>query len=109
MKKGNSVSCSSIYNLTKRDNWKALLPRKGKRYKPRKGTEAGAKLISNRIDISQRQSIVDENAELGLWEGDTVYGQNGYLVTMVERVSKLLVTGKVRSKSKKVVIRGIIA
>jgi IS30 family transposase len=103
----NTISCSTIYNLTKREYWKTLLPRKGKVYKQRKGTEAGAKLIPNRIDISQRPSIVDENAEFGHWEGDTVYGQNGYLVTMVERVSKLLVTCKVRSKSKKAVTRGI--
>ncbi|MGF1807856.1 IS30 family transposase, partial [Aliivibrio sifiae] len=102
-----TISCSTIYNLTKREYWRTLLPRKGKIYKQRKGTEAGAKLIPNRIDISQRPSIVNENAEIGHWEGDTVYGQNGYLVTMVERVSKLLVTCRVRSKFKKAVTRGI--
>ena len=76
-------------------------------YIQRKGVEAGARLIPNRVDISQRPTIVDDKSEVGHWEGDTVYGQDGYLVTMVERVSKLLVTCKVRSKSKKAVTRGI--
>lgn len=84
-----------------------MLARKGKKYKQRKGVEAGARLILNRVDISQRPAIVDDNSEIGHWEGDTVYGQDVNLVTMVERVSKLLVTCKVRSKSKKAVTRGI--
>ena len=35
--------------------------------------------------------IADEKQENGHWEADTVYGQDGYFVTLVERVSKLLV------------------
>ncbi len=97
----NTICCSTIYNVVKREHWQRMLARKGKKYKRRKGVEAGARLIPNRVDISQRPTIVDDKSEVGHWEGDTVYGQDGYLVTMVERVSKLLVTCKVRSKSKK--------
>ncbi|WP_375319992.1 IS30 family transposase [Aliivibrio logei] len=103
----NTICCSTIYNVVKREHWQRMLARKGKKYKLRKGVEAGARLIPNRVDISQRPTIVDDKSEVGHWEGDTVYGQDGYLVTMVERVSKLLVTCKVRSKSKKAVTRGI--
>jgi IS30 family transposase len=103
----NTIFCSTIYNEIKREYWQRMLSRKGKKHKQRKGVEAGEILIPNRIDISQRPTIVDDKSETGHWEGDTVYGQDGYLVTMVERISKLLVTCKVRSKSKKAVTRGI--
>ena len=103
----NSLSCSTIYNLVKREKWQGLLARKGKSYKKRKGVEAGARLIPGRVDISERPSSVDDKIEIGHWEGDTVYGQDGYLVTLVERVSKLLVTCRVKSKSKKEVTRAI--
>ncbi|WP_444935851.1 IS30 family transposase [Microbulbifer sp. JMSA004] len=102
-----TVSCSTIYRWIKRLNWRLRLPRKGKPYRKRTGPEAGVKLIPGRIDIDERPVIVDGNTELGHWEGDTVYGQDGYLVTLVERVSKLLLTRRVSNKSKKTVSRAI--
>lgn len=106
-KSANPLSCNTIYNLIKREQWHQLLPRKGKPYKKRSRVEAGAKLIPERVDISERPACVDEKIEIGHWEGDTVYGQDGYLVTLVERVSKLLVTCRVPNKTKKVVSRAI--
>jgi IS30 family transposase len=50
--------------------------------------------MPNRVDISERPSSVDDKQEVGHWEADTVYGQGGYLVTLVERVSKLLLTAE---------------
>ena len=44
---------------------------------------------------------------MGHWEGDTVFGQDGYLVTIVERVSKLLLTCRVKNKSKEAVTKAI--
>ncbi|QFT53915.1 IS30 family transposase [Microbulbifer sp. THAF38] len=102
-----TVSCSTIYRWVSRLNWRSRLPRKAKPYQKRAGSEAGVKLIPERIDIDQRPAIVDENTEIGHWEGDTVYGQDGYLVTLVERVSKLLLTRRVPNKSKKTVSRAI--
>ena len=58
----------------------------------------GAKLIPNRVNIDERPAIVDEKQKIGHWEADTVYGQDGYFVTLVERVSKLLGTRQVKSK-----------
>ncbi len=82
------VSCNTIYHLVKRESWQRLRARKGKRYKQRQGSEAGAKLIPGRVDISERPSNVDDKVDIGHWEADTVYGQDGYFVTLVERVSK---------------------
>lgn len=56
------------------------------------------KLIPERIDIDERPATVDDSTELGYREGDTVYGQDGYLVTLVERVSKFLLTRRVSNK-----------
>ena len=55
------------------------------------------------MDIDDRPVIVNENSEIGHWEGDTVYGQDGYFVTLVERVSKIFMTMKVKNKTKKLV------
>ena len=77
------------------------------RYQQRKGTEAGARLIPNRVDIDQRPHEVDDKEEIGHWEGDTVYGQDGYFVTLTERVSKLFLTLRVANKTKKAVAEAI--
>lgn len=42
------------------------------------------------------------------WEGDTVYGQDSYLVTLVERTSKLLLTCRVKRKTKQEVTEAVI-
>ncbi len=100
-KKVTAVSTNTLYRLIKSLNKATKLPRKGLPYKSGKKSDAGAKLIPNRIDISERPAIVEEKIEIGHWEGDTVYGQDGYLVTLVERVTKCLVTKRVKNKSKK--------
>jgi IS30 family transposase len=102
-----AVSCSTIYNLVNKVCWRALLVRKGKRYRPRKGAEAGAHLIPGRVDIDERPAHIEDKIEVGHWEGDTVYGQDSYLVTMVERVTKILLTCRVKTKTKKNVARAI--
>ena len=106
-KNPHEVSRTTIYSLVARLGWQHLLARKGKTY--RKGTKAsaGARLIPNRVDISERPSSVDDKQEVGHWEADTVYGQDGYLVTLVERVSKLLLTCRVKNKTKQAVTDAI--
>jgi IS30 family transposase len=98
-----SISRQSIYRYIAHKQWRHRLPRKGKRYRQRKGAEAGVHLIPHRVDIDKRPAIVDDNSEIGHWEGDTVYGQDGYFVTLVERVSKVFLTMKVKNKTKKLV------
>jgi IS30 family transposase len=98
-----SISLQSIYRYIAYQHWRHRLPRKGKRYRQRKGAEAGAHLIPHRVDIDKRPATVDDNSEIGHREGDTVYGQDGYFVTLVERVSKASLTMKVKNKTKKLV------
>jgi len=84
-----SVSQQSIYRFIAFKQWRHRLPRKGKRYRQRKGAETGAHLIPGRVDIDDRPDIANENSEIGHWEGETVYDQDGYFVTLVERVLRL--------------------
>jgi IS30 family transposase len=39
---GGAISYQTIYSFVRENQWCDLLPRKGKRYKRRKGVEAGA-------------------------------------------------------------------
>jgi len=106
--KASKVVCSNtLYRLIYAQKWQCLLPRKGKHYKQRKGVEAGARLIPGRVDIDERPAHVDDKIEQGHWEADTVYCQDSYLVTLVERVTKTLVTCRVKTKTKKEVTRAI--
>jgi IS30 family transposase len=101
------VSRQTLYRWIDKLNWRSRLPRKGKRYRKRVDLKASASLIPNRTDIDKRPTIVEQNSELGHWEGDTVYGQDGYFVTLVERVSKIFLSVRVPDKTKKTVGRAI--
>ncbi len=81
------VSRQTLYRWIAKLNWRSRLPRKGKRYRKRVGLQAAASLIYNRTDIDKRPTIVEQNSEFRHWEGDTVHGQDGYFVTLIELVS----------------------
>lgn len=102
-----AVSRQTLYRWIAHLQWRSRLPRKGKTYRKRAAQEAGVRLIPNRVDIDQRPAIVAENSEIGHWEGDTVYGQDGYFVTLVERVSKVFLCMRVQNKTKKAVGKAI--
>ncbi len=53
--------------------------------------------IPNRVGIEDRPKIVERKIRIGDWEGDTVVGKNhqGALVTLVDRKSKMTLSGKV--------------
>jgi IS30 family transposase len=50
---------------------------------------------------------VDLKKEIDHWEGDTVHGQDGYLVALTERVSKFILTVRAKNKTRKVVSHAI--
>ena len=108
-----AVSHTTIYRLIEHDkaNGGQLyreLPRFGKsRWKGGK-RKAGRSTIPDRKDITERPSIIEQRKRLGDWEGDTVYGQNAHLVTLVDRKSRLTLIGKVNSKNAEVVSNKMI-
>lgn len=84
------------------------LPRYGKRRCKGGKRKAGRSLIPNRVDIKERPEIVNLRSRVGDWEGDTVYGQDAHLVTMVDRKSRLVLLGKVDTKHAEIVADTLI-
>ena len=59
------------------------------------------KCIPERVDISERPSVVDEKSRLGDWEGDTIISHSSHcaLLTLVDRRSKYTIIRKVGRKT----------
>lgn len=92
-----AVSHETIYQMIRDDrkNNGVLYTflRQGNRKRRKKyGTGKTARgILKNRVSIDERPSIVDQNIEIGHWEGDTIIGKNhkGVILSLVERKSKL--------------------
>jgi len=80
------------------------------KYRKRYGQNDYRGKIPNRKDIDNRPAIVDEKIRVGDWEADLVCGAgaSGYLVTLVDRVSKFALIGHVRYKTSKSVTEEIL-
>ena len=63
--------------------------------------EAGVSLIPNLVDIDERPNCVDLKEEVGHWEGDTVHGQDGYLVTLTNVSRNFFLQPELKIRQKK--------
>jgi len=81
-----------------------------KRRKRGQGKTRRGPSIPNRTGIEHRPPEVEERARFGDWEGDLIVGagQSGYIVTMVERASRLLYMRKLTSKNAETTAEAII-
>ena len=89
----------------------ACLPQaRPKRRKRGQGKTRRGPAIPNRVGIEQRPEEVDTRDTHGHWEGDTIVGKNndGYIVTLVERRSRLLHGVKTQTKKADEVAPAII-
>lgn len=86
------------------------LRRSGKKYNKRSKGMAGRGCIPGRIDITKRPAIVEEKKRVGDWELDTITGaqQQGAIVSIVERVTKLTMLIKVPHKTAQGVSEALI-
>ena len=103
-----ALSHTSIYSRIADDRAQGgslykKLPRFGKRRSKGGKRKAGRSLIPNRVDITKRPEVVEFRSRLGDWEGDTVFGQDAHLVTLVDRKSRLTLIGKVDTKQAEIV------
>lgn len=95
-----TISHQTIYRFIHQDRryggqlYKHL--RRLKPYRKRYGTTRGAP-CPDRVSIDERPAVVDERSRLGDWEVDTIISSDrrSAIVSMVERVSKLALLGKV--------------
>jgi IS30 family transposase len=110
------ISHETIYKMIWRDKKQggklySYLRHRGKKYNKRSGKNAGRGLIPDRVDIEEREKIVEEKSRIGDFEGDTVIGANhqGAIVTLVDRKSKFLLCQLTDSKSEKDVSHAILS
>ena len=100
------VSAPTIYAWLKRDKaaggkWDKKLPRGGRGRKPN-GTKGKRRdPMAGRRCITERPAGAENRSRRGHWEGDTVEGahKQSFLVTLVDRKSRLGLLGKAMNKS----------
>ena len=92
------VSHETIYRYVRQDRAKGgqlykHLRHSRKRFSNRVQARSSMGKIKDRVSIEERPAIVDEQARIGDWEGDTVVGkaQQGAFATLVERKTLFLV------------------
>lgn len=101
-----------IYKLYFSDGitlWK-YLPRK-RRIRQKRESKLGSRIkITDKKNIKDRPDIVDKKEEIGHWEGDTVVGKNndGYIVTLLERVTQLYLTAWMPDKRAETCVKAIV-
>ena len=89
---------------------KELPQARKKRRKRGQGKHRRGPNIRNRVSIAERPADVETRKEFGHWEGDTVVGKNqdGFIVTLVERKSRLLAATKTETKRANEVRQAVI-
>lgn len=100
------VSHEAIYRYVYRDKRDGgqlhchLRCQKSKRRRYGAGYDRRGRLHDRR-PISERPAIVEQRLRIGDWEGDTVLGKRGMkaMVTLVDRVSRYTLIGKVERRS----------
>ncbi|MDP0563533.1 MAG: hypothetical protein QS721_14880 [Candidatus Endonucleobacter sp. (ex Gigantidas childressi)] len=81
------------------------LPRFGMRRCKGGKRKDGRITIPDRVDISDRPAVVDLRSRLADWEGDTIYGQDAHLVTLVDRKSRLTLMEKLIQNTPKLLLK----
>jgi len=110
-----SVSHESIYCMIAKDKKQGgslhkHLRHRGKKYNKRMGKIAGRGCIPGRIDIEERPAIVEKKERLGDLELDTIIGakQQGAIVSIVDRASKLTHLKLLKNREAALVTRAIV-
>lgn len=98
---GQSISHTTIYrwiwaDRQRSERFKPFLRVACKARRKPYGKPSRRGQIPNRVSIEQRPAVVADRSRLGDWEGDSVVGRgrSGYVLTGVERRSRLLVAAK---------------
>jgi IS30 family transposase len=76
-------------------------------YRKRYGSHDRRGQLRNRVSISERPAEVETRERLGDWEGDTVHGLGGNIVTLVDRKSGYLSAYPVKRRTRRQVTRAI--
>lgn len=83
------------------------LSRASKKYRKRYGSHDRRGGIANRVPISKRPEAANNRERVGDWEGDTVHGKGGNLVTLTVRKTRYLCAHPVQRRTRREVTRAI--
>ncbi|CAA0098004.1 Uncharacterised protein [BD1-7 clade bacterium] len=105
MEKVITVSHETIYQWIYRDKQRGgqlhkYLLRAFRGYRKKRGTPDGRRLLADRTPIDERGKAANDRLHRGHWEGDTVHGKKGNLVTLVDRKSRYLMARKSQTRTK---------
>lgn len=93
------------------DHLREHLPQARPKRRPRgQGKKRRCPSIAHRVSISERPCEVEARVEPGHWEGDLVVGkgQDGFILTLLERSSRLLHGVKVQTRQSAEVCQAVI-
>ena len=114
-KSGTSISPERIYQhvwADKKSGGKLFMHlRHGhKTQKRKRGSKDKRGQIKNKVSIHERPEIVDQKGRIGDWEIDLVVGKNhkGFLITVVERVSKFTLASYVEHKDSFSIFKAVV-
>ena len=99
------ISHESIYRHIWRDKRRGgtrhkLLRQAGKKRRKRYGAYDSRGRLAGKRHISERPAAVEDRAQVGHWEIDTVLGTTKHcIVTLVERVTGYVMIGKLRART----------
>jgi IS30 family transposase len=114
-KHGLSISHETIYKHVWTDKRKGgflykYLRHSNRKYRKRYGSKQLRGRMKGCVSIDLRPAIVDTKSRIGDWEIDTITGKNsnGYVITVVERKSKLTLIKRVPDKKSDDMAKAII-
>lgn len=109
----DAVSTSTIYRWLRWDwrqggDWYQYLQRAYQPYRRRYGSRSWYRRYDHHRTIHERPLVAAKRSRCGDWEGDTMYGKKGHLVTLVDRCSRYLVIRKVAERTKAEATRSVV-
>ena len=114
LEQGVSLSPETIYRMVLNDQQQGgqlyrHLRHQAKPYRKRYGSKEYRGRIPGRVDIAERPTVVDTRARVGDWEADLVIGrgQQGAIVTLAERRSRLYLALPILRKTADLTTRAI--
>jgi len=106
------ISFAALYRYIRQDRNKGggmhlNLRHRGKPYKNKPKGGAGVRHIPNRTGIDKRPESVENKDLIGDWEGDLIVGKGhkGFLLTYVDRCSKLIKIARLSLKEAQQVVK----